>query len=152
MKKKLIGFGIFIVLVGIFVLIDWIISLGYQFEIVSIDPYPGIADGNTQSTIVVRLTRTDGTPVEGHDVRILSLGGGTLPSYRQTTDENGIVTFQYVPYISTSIRPAEDVTMRVRDESSSIFIAIPPSHTFVLELEEPAEGEGGGVTSDSFFG
>ena len=151
MKKKLIGFGIFIVVVGIFILIDYIISMGYQFEVVSMDPHPGIADGNTTSTIIVRLTRTDGTPVEGHDVRILSLHGGTFPSYRQTTDADGTVTFNYVPYIATAIRPAEDVTMRVRDESSSIFVAIPPSYTFTFEVDEP-EDSGESVTSDSFFG
>lgn len=151
MKKKLIGFGIFVGIVAICWFIDYLISLGYNFEVLSMEPYPGVADGASPMEITVRLTRTDGTPVEGHDVNILSLNGGTYTAYRQRTGADGIVVFEYIPFLSTSVRPAQDVTMRVRDESSSVFIAVPPSFTFQVEVDEP-EGESGGMTSESFFG
>ena len=153
MKKKLIAFGIAFLIVGVCWLIDYLISLTYDFEIVSMEPYPGISDGATEMTITVRLTRKDGTPVEGHDVNILSLDGGTYKAYRQRTDEDGIVQFVFIPFLSTTIRPAQDVRMRVRDESNSIFIAVPAMHEFIVEVDEPEDGhESGAQTSESVFG
>lgn len=152
MKKKLIITGCLIVFVAIFVLIDWIISLGYKIQVLDIDPNPGICDGQTVSKITIQLTKTDGTPVEGHNLRILSLKAGTFPTYRILTDENGIAVFDFIPYLSTAIRGAEPIPMRVRDESNSIFVAIPVVHEFVFDTCEPEGGIGdSGMTSDSFW-
>ena len=153
MKKKLMAFAILFLVVAVCWLIDYLVSFGYTFEIVNMEPYPGVADGATSMFIDVRLTRTSGEPVEGHDIYILSLDGGTWKAYRQRTDADGMVQFEFVPFLATSIRPAKDVRLRVRDESSSIFIAVPATYEWVIEVNEPeSDHESNAITSDSFFG
>lgn len=151
MKKKLIGFGIAIIIVVCCWMVDYVISMGYTIHILDIDPEVGIADGQTTTTIQVQLTRTDGTPVEGHDLNILSINGGTWVAYKQRTDADGMATFVWYPYLATSIRPAGTVTMRVRDQSTSIFIAVPPAQLFSFEVVAPDDDDGG-MTAESFFG
>ena len=150
MKKKLIMTSIFVAIIAVFFAVDYLISLRYQIEFVSLTPNPAYADGETPVKIRVRVTK-GGAPVEGHTMSALSLNGGRFDAYRILSDENGEAEFTYFPYLASALVPAQDVTIQVRDESNSVFIAVPAKTLFELPLKMPEAGGDFGTT-DSLFG
>lgn len=107
----------------------------FEIEVISISPEMPVADGETPVEIKVRLTRS-GKPVEGHYMFMIPLNGGTMQKNREKTDEDGYASYVYYPYRSSVLMPAQTVTLRVYDESNSIFVIVNAALDFDIELKE----------------
>ncbi len=126
--------------IGVIVLIfagmwifDAIRAQTFCLEMVECTPETAVADGSTKVEITYRLTR-GGKPVEGHNIFIYCDGNGRFFSYRETTDEDGKVTFLLYPGRATLYSPAKDIPVYASDESNSIFIMVKAKHEFVLPV------------------
>ena len=100
MKKKYIVMGIIAVfLLGAYVM-DAIRANSYEYELVDTSAETFIADGQSTVRLTVKLSR-EGQPVEGHTIYIYA-SNGTLPASRCVTDQDGLITFRYYPYVYQS--------------------------------------------------
>lgn len=135
MKKKLLYFGIFLAVIGVLLVFDLVRASLYNVEFVDIQPTPGIADGNTEVTLTVQVTR-GGTPQAGHDLYIISRNGGKFAANRVRSDEQGCAVFTYYPYLATKTTPLTNVSLVVRDESNSIFMEVNAEGRTMLEMIE----------------
>ena len=128
---------IVMVLISVMYCFDYVRAESFNIEVVSISPEQPVADGETPVQITVRLTRR-GQPVEGHYMFMIPTNGGTMQKNRGKTDENGCVDYVYYPYRSSILMPAKTVTLRVYDESNSIFVIVNAKLDFDIELKERA--------------
>ena len=152
MKKKLIGFGIFCLIIGVLFLFDFFRSRLYTIDLVDVSPNPVPADGNTLVTLKVRLTRGK-KPVQNHDLYTVSLDGGVFVVYRSRTNSGGEAVFEYYPYQVSGTYALRDIRFRIRDESNSVFFEIGAENTFIVKAiagETKAASEGGLKLSDIF--
>ncbi|MDR1902722.1 MAG: hypothetical protein LBQ88_10635 [Treponema sp.] len=129
--KKVYGFLIFILVVGVFYLFDFVHSKLYTIDLVEVTPSPIPADGVTPVTMKARLTRGN-KPVAGHDLYIFSYEGGNFAAYRVQTNEAGESVFTYYPYRVSSINPLRDIRIQISDESNSIFLEVNAAAQFVV--------------------
>ena len=151
MKKKLIVIAAIIVVFGAFCLTDWLISLSYTMQVISVSPQPAYADGETPVNIKIKLTR-GGKPVAGHVLYTLPKKGG-LKAARVLTKEDGTADFVYFPYLASGYIKAGKVGFQTRDESNSIFVSFPARLDFDISLQAPQDlGDGSGHTVDEIFG
>lgn len=143
--KKLIIAIIIVAVLGVFYAIDFVVAKSYEFEMVSAKPEVFVADGYSTVKISVKLTKS-GKPVEGHSIVIVA-SNGTLPTARVTTDQDGIISFKYYPYLylNDKLTPLEDVTFRFEDESNSSVFLIPATAEFRFSVKKP---EGDSVMDD----
>lgn len=113
----------------------------YEYELVSVSSKTFVADGLSTVRISVKLTRDD-KPVNGHTIYLYA-SNGTLPASRCVTDEDGVITFKYYPYVylSDELTPLEDVTIYLQDESNSTFFMICAQGKFVFSVEKPETEE-----------
>lgn len=114
---------------------DYFRAKSFDIEVLSISPEEPVADGETPVTITVQLTRF-GKPVKGHYLFMISLNSGTMQKNREQTDENGCAVYVYYPYRASVLMPATTVTLRVYDESNSIFVVVNASLDFEIDLKE----------------
>lgn len=128
---------IIIVMVAAMYCFDYVRAQSYDIEVVSVSPENPVADGETPVSITVKLTR-NGKPVEGHYMFMIPVNGGTMQKNRALTDENGLVNYVYYPYRASVLMPAQTVTIRVYDESNSIFVIVNANLDFEIELKEKA--------------
>lgn len=161
-KKKLIVIGAIFLLIAFCALIDFLISLSYEIEFVTIERQgeavydengqeipadTGVADGETRMRFVVRVTQ-NGRPKGGHTLYVKTnrniIG-------RVTTNENGEAEFVYRCYRAGS-GEAEAVLVTVEDEDNSVFVAVSATAEYSLDLVKPASDEdGGNMTTDDIF-
>jgi hypothetical protein len=134
--KKLIGFGIFCLVIGVLLLFDFGRSKLFAIGLVGVNPDPILADGNTRVTVTARLTTRGGKPVQGHDLFILSLDGGLFTTYRSRTDAAGIASFEYFPYQTSTTYPLHDIRFEIRDESNSVFLEVNTKEIFTVKAVE----------------
>lgn len=140
-KKKFIVMAVIALLILAGWGVDSVRAKGFAVEVLSVSPDPGIADGQTPVTVQLRVTR-GGEPCEDHILYGLSLNGGSFRAKRVSTDENGVAEFVYYPYLKSKINELVDVTLTFRDESNSLFVAVPARAEVVLAMKEP-DGDGG---------
>lgn len=114
---------------------DYVRAQSFDIEVLSISPEEPVADGETPVSITVRLTRF-GKPVKGHYMFMIPMNSGTMQKNRGQTDENGCVDYVYYPYRASVLMPAQTVTLRVYDESNSIFVVVNASLDFDINLKE----------------
>lgn len=161
--KKLIVIGVLVAILLLGALADFIISLTYEIEVVSVqrqgDPVYtaegeplaediGVADGETYVQFVVRVTQ-GGAARQGHTLYVKT---NRNIVGRVITDENGYAQFSYRCYRAGTNDPADPVTVTVRDENNSFFIFVPAEQSYSLEMVKPASGdEGSGMTTDDIF-
>lgn len=126
---------IIVVLFAAMYCFDYFRAKNYEIEVVSISPEEPVADGETPVYITIKLTR-GGTPVEGHYMYILPINGGTMQKNRAQTDQNGCVEYIYYPYRASVLMPAQTVTLRVYDESNSVFVIVNANLDFEIDLKE----------------
>lgn len=136
-NKIFLALIIVVVLVAAMYGFDYFRAQSFDIEVVSISPESPIADGETPVAITVRLTRF-GKPVKDHYMFMISLNGGTMQKNRGQTDENGQIEYVYYPYRASVLMPAQTVTLRVYDESNSIFVVVNASLDFDIDLKEKA--------------
>lgn len=134
---KLIVVGVIIALIGSMWIFDSVRASTFNLELISCSPEIAVATGSDGVELTYRLTRNN-KPVEGHNIYIYCDGNGRFYSYRETTDENGEVTFLLYPGRATQFTPAKDIPIYASDESNSIFVMVKAEHSFVL----PVVGEG----------
>ena len=151
MKKLIMILAIVAVLFALFG-VDNLIRDSYNLELVSMEPQPAVADGNTPVQIAARLTRHR-LPVEGHTLYILPQRG-SFYSARVVTDENGMANFTYYPYLANSFIEAKPVSVEIYDEDNSIFIYVPVTLEFDIALEQPKDEQDASqtLTMDDIFG
>ena len=105
----------------------------FHLELVDCTPETAVASGQDGVEMTYRLTRR-GKPVEGHHIFVYCDGNGRFYSYRETTDEDGKVTFLFYPGRATIYTPAKDIPIYASDESNSLFIMVKAKHSFVLPV------------------
>lgn len=134
------------------VVFDYVRSLMFHIEVVSISPTPVVADGETPVSVVLKLTNHKGEPVEGHNLFALPTNGGSLKANRVVTDTEGLAEYTYYPYRLTNLIKLENVNVDVKDESNSVFIEIGAKTSFIIPLIEPEAQEDVDINYDSIFG
>ncbi len=154
MKRKSRATIILIVMCVIIgaVVFDYVRSLMFHIEVVSISPNPVPADGESAVSIVLKLTDHKGEPVEGHRLFALPTNGGSMRANRVVTDVDGLAVYTYYPYRLTNLTKLEDVNVEVKDESNSVFIEIGAKTSFLIPLIEPETSEGLQPDFDSIWG
>lgn len=150
-KKKFL----ILVIIALLVFLGWgfdtIRAREFTIEVMSVSPEVGIADGQTQVTVELLVTR-NGVPCEDHIIYGISLNGGNFRAKRVKTDENGIATFIYFPYFKSELNDLVDVNLHFEDESNSLFIAVSAKMDMVLPMEAPEEDDTQQGTNDDMFG
>lgn len=151
MKKILIILAVVAVLAALFG-VDCLTRDSYRLELLSVEPQPAVADGETPVQITAKLTRHD-KPVQGHTLYVLPQRG-SFYSARVVTDENGTATFTYYPYLANSFIEAKPVSVEIYDEDNSVFIYVPVTLAFEIDLIQPEDDseESQGLTMDDIFG
>jgi hypothetical protein len=149
MRAKVLGFGIFVGLIGILLLFDYVHAGLFTVDLVSVTPSPVPADGVTPVTMKARVSR-GGVPVSGHDLYIISLSGGNFSPYRATSDENGETAYTYYPYKVSSVNPLQDIKIRITDESNSVFLEVNAQGDFIIPAVDSGTEEEL-FTIDSFW-
>lgn len=134
------------------VVFDYVRSLMFHIEVVSISPSPVAADGESPVTVVLKLTNHKGKPVEGHNLFALPKNGGSMKANRVVTDSEGLAEYTYYPYRLTNLTKLEDVNVDVKDESNSVFIEIGAKTSFTIPLIEPEAQEDVHINYDSIWG
>lgn len=161
-KKKLVVIGAILLVIALGALIDFLISLSYKIEFVTIERQgeavydedgqelpadTGVADGETRMRFVVRVTQ-NGRPKSGHTLYVRT---NRNVIGRVTTNENGEAEFIYRCYRAGS-GGADDVLVTVEDEDNSVFVAVSATAEYTLAMAEPASGgDGGNMTTDDIF-
>ena len=131
---------------------DYARSRMFHISLVSMDPNPAVADGQTPVTVTLLLTDHAGQPVEGHTLFAISKNGGMFHSQREVTDGKGAVSFIYYPYKASGITELRDVCLSFSDESNSVFIEINTKAEFLLELKKPETTKTDSSLLDGIFG
>lgn len=150
--KKLIVILAIIALLFVLFGVDSAIRSSYRLEIVSVDPQPAVADGQTPIYFSAQLTR-NGEPVKGHTLYALPQNG-SLYSARVVTDENGVADFMFYPPLANSFIAAKPVSVELYDENNSVFIYLPVTQKFEIQLLQPSGDEDttSELTMDDIFG
>lgn len=138
MKKKLIILSAFFLIVLLAFGYDYSRSKTFTIELLSMEPVPAIADGQTPVTITVQLKDQQNLPVEGHTLYIVSKNGGKFRAYRQITGQDGTATFTYFSYkYIEGVYELKDVEIEISDESNSVLIEIPTKRSFIIPMAVP---------------
>lgn len=151
--RKLKILIIFLAVAAVLTLVDVVKMNTVALEVVSANPNPAETDPEKPVTLVISLKTKSGKPVEGHNLYAITLGGGSFKSFRVMTDADGNATFTYFPAKIADYQNARDVTVKIRDESNSIFIEMYPSVSYTIQMVKPEqEGESEGLTTDDILG
>lgn len=160
-KKLLVILGVAVVLAA-GALVDWFISMSYEIEFVSVERLSeepaydeegneiplnwGIADGQTQVRFVVKLTR-NGKAVQGHTLYVKT-NRNVLE--RIDTDEQGMAVIDYRCYKGRAgnVTP---IVLTVRDEDNSVFVCVPKTQSYTLQMAEAVVESGSGMKTDDIF-
>jgi hypothetical protein len=149
MIKKVKGVLIFLAIVGLLFLFDYVRSQLFTISLVEVVPSPIPADGTTPVSIKARITK-NGEPVQGHDLYIVSHSGGNFSPYRINSDKSGEVVYTYYPYRVSPLNPLQDITVQITDESNSIFMEVNAKGKFTIPAVAP-DGEDELFTIDLFW-
>lgn len=151
MKKNLYIILIVMTVISLATLYDFYRSKQVYIQVVNISPEKIIADSSQEVTIAVKLTNKKGKPIPNHNLYALTLGGGSWKSYREKSDKNGDATFIYYPYNVPSYQTVKDVTVKIRDESNSVFVEIYPTKEIVLKMNAQSSQKEDEMTVDDFL-
>ncbi|MBQ9710423.1 MAG: hypothetical protein IJV67_07365 [Clostridia bacterium] len=163
--KKLIIIIAIIAVCGVGALIDYFISLSYDINFVSVERLSetddvvldengneipadwGIADGQTKVRFVIQLTR-NGKPIADHTLYVKT-NRNVLE--RTTTDKNGMIVIDYRCYRANGSGAPAPITLTVRDEDNSVFVFVPRTASYVLNMARVKTSEGSGMVTDDIF-
>ncbi|WP_188997324.1 Ig-like domain-containing protein [Paenibacillus nasutitermitis] len=137
MKKKLAITLVILALIFLCAGYDVYRSKQFHLTLVSMDPGQAPADGQTPVSLVIKLTDSKGSPVEGHSLFAVPKGGGILSASRVVTDRAGQATYTYYPFKASKLQPVKDVVLQIVDESNSIFIEVNTKTSVTIPLVEP---------------
>lgn len=136
--KLIIGGVVASLLVGVYIF-DATVANQYHFELVAQSDDTVIADGVSSVRFRVLVSK-DGEPVVGHKIYLFA-SNGSLPNSRILTNESGLITFIYYPYlyVNDKVTPLEDVTITLQNESNSYFFMVPATWKFSIPVEKPTD-------------
>ncbi len=143
--KKNGGLAIKLLVTGI---IAAVIFLGWAFDSVRASEFKvertyisdttPVASNRESVDLTFKVTR-NGRPCNGHEVEITASAGSWSGGQIGYTDEEGCITFTYVPYNETKYAPADDVDFIVKDLGNSVFIEVNATYTFTVSLQSKGE-------------
>ncbi len=131
---KYIIAAIIIVVFSAFYIFDVVWAKTYDVQAVYVSDKTPVASNSERVEIVVRVTHF-GKPMAKHEIFVLPSAGSML-AYTALTDETGQAVFYYIPYTASAFTPASDVTLRIRDQSNSVFWEINANTEIVLRLRQ----------------
>ena len=131
---KYIVAAIIIVIFSAFYVFDSLWAKTYDVTAIYISDETPVASNSERVEIIVQVTHF-GKPVANHEVFVLPSAGSML-AYTALTDEEGKVGFYYIPYTASAFNPAQDVTLKIRDQSNSVFWEVNASTEIVLKLRQ----------------
>lgn len=136
--KSIIFSSVALILGGLYAT-DYVVSKQYDFELVAKSDDVIIADGVSSVRFRVKLSK-DGEPVANHKIYFYA-SNGSLPTNRLITNENGLITFTYYPYlfVNEKVTPLDDVNFYFQNESNSFFFMVPATWSFTMPVEKPDE-------------
>lgn len=162
LKKLIVLLGI-VAVIALGAGVDAIIAASYKIDFIKVErlgdekvtdsegnelaPDIGVADGTTYVRFVIKLTR-GGVPVQGH---VLYVKTNRNILERKATDENGEIVVDYRCYKASSTEIAAPVTLTVKDENNSVFVAVPATNNYVLKMVKPHKSSGSGMKTDEIF-
>jgi len=149
-KKTKILILLLVVFAGLF-LLDVIRYMQVEITVASITPEDVPAIQTQPVELVVIAKYKNGKPVVNHTLFALTLGGGSWESFYAKTDNAGRAVFTYYPYDLPSYQEPRDVTVKIRDESNSIFVEIYPTLTYNIHLVRPESLQDGTGTVDDYL-
>lgn len=130
---KLIVIGIIIAVIFAGWLFDYERSKKYSITITEISNENPVAS-NKERVEITFLVAKNGVPCAGHEVEIRADAGTFQSGQIGYTDENGAITFCYVPYNESKYKEAGDVNFLVIDLSNSVFVEVNAEMRFTLTL------------------
>ena len=129
---KYIIAAIIIAIFSAFYIFDSIWAKTYEVKVVYVSDETPVASNSERVEIIVQVMHF-GKPMSNHEVFVLPSAGSML-AYTALTDEEGKVSFYYIPYTSSVFNPAQDVILKIRDQSNSVFWEINANTELVLKL------------------
>ena len=129
---KYIIAAIIIAIFSAFYVFDIIWAKTYDVKVVYVSDDTPVASNSERVEIIVQVMHF-GKPMSNHEVFVLPSAGSML-AYTALTDEEGKVSFYYLPYTSSAFNPAQDVVLKIRDQSNSVFWEINANTELVLKL------------------
>lgn len=150
MKKGIILLLSIAVLLSAMTLFDYVRSRSISIEVLDITPDEVVADPQKPVTVKLKVKK-NGVPVDGHDITCLVMGAGNIKADRLRTDSEGVVEFIYYPYsYLKGINEESQVTLRFKDVSDSILIAVQKPQDVALDVKKP-DASSDGLTIDDIF-
>lgn len=136
MKRKIgvkyIIAAIIIAIFSAFYVFDIIWAKTYDVKVVYVSDDTPVASNSERVEIIVQVMHF-GKPMSNHEVFVLPSAGSML-AYTALTNEEGKVSFYYIPYTASAFNPAQDVVLKIRDQSNSVFWEINANTELVLKL------------------
>ena len=129
---KYIIAAIIIAIFSAFYVFDIIWAKTYDVKVVYVSDDTPVASNSERVEIIVQVMHF-GKPMSNHEVFVLPSAGSML-AYTALTDEEGKVSFYYIPYTASAFNPAQDVVLKIRDQSNSVFWEISANTELVLKL------------------
>ena len=129
---KYIIAAIIIAIFSAFYIFDSIWAKTYEVKVVYVSDETPVASNSERVEIIVQVMHF-GKPMSNHEVFVLPSAGSML-AYTALTDEEGKVSFYYIPYTASVFNPAQDVILKIRDQSNSVFWEINANTELVLKL------------------
>lgn len=152
MKRKWVITLCVIALVAGITIFDVVRSYGFKINLVSINPNPVTADGQTPVEIKVKLTDNNGVPVEGHNLFAFPRNGGQFKASREKTNKDGTAVFTYFPYKASAVMDVKDVIIDIIDESNSVFIEVNSKTNFIVKVEKGKTDSSDNTDLGNIFG
>lgn len=131
---KYIIAAIIIAIFSAFYVFDSLWAKTYEVKAIYISDETPVASNAERVEITVQVMHF-GKPVSNHEVFVLPSAGSML-AYTSLTDEEGKVSFYYIPYTASAFNPAQDVILKIRDQSNSVFWEINANTEVVLKLRQ----------------
>ena len=130
---KLLVIAIIVAVIFAGWLFDYERAKKYSITITEISNESPLASNRERVEITFLVAKT-GVPCAGHEVEIRADKGTFQNGQIGYTDDNGEITFCYVPYNESKYNKAGDVNFSVIDLSNSVFIEVNAKTQFTLTL------------------
>ena len=114
-------------------LFDFLWAKTYEIAVLSVSDETPVADNKERVEIRVRVTHF-GKTMSGHKMFALPTAG-TMTAYTAVTDSDGTAVFVYTPYTESIFTPANDVVIKIRDESNSVIWEVNAFVNITLRLQ-----------------
>ncbi len=133
---KLLVIGILAFVLFAAWLFDYIRAKEFDVDIIYVSDTTPYAMEEDKVLLTVRVTHK-GEPCVDHEVEVRTgENQGRFSTYLDTTDENGCVTFEYVPYYENEWTKAGPITITVLELSNSIFVEVNVIEEFnIIEVQ-----------------